>query len=58
MNSFAYFHSKFENIIVHLFFNVISYLVLPMSCGEFYTTVFVLLEEPIHDKFLYVTYYL
>ena len=34
MTAFAYSHSKFESIIVHLVFNIIFCLVLPMSCGE------------------------
>ena len=34
MNSLAYPHCKFESIIVHLVFNIILYLPLPVNCGE------------------------
>ena len=34
MTSFAYSHSKFESIVVHLVFKIILCLVLLMSCGE------------------------
>ena len=52
MNSFASSHCKFESNIVHLFFDIILYLVLPMSCESifFTTAVYLLLEEPVHDK--------
>ena len=53
MNSLAYSHCKFESIIVHLVFNIILYLVLPVNCGEhlliLYYSIWIV-GEPVHDK--------